>query len=209
MPMNKSYLSFKNIIDPFIAIILLIILSPLFVILAILIVIDSSGSPFFYHERIGKQFKPFKVIKLRTMVSNATSLGTGIFTNSEDPRITRVGKALRKYSLDELPQLINIAKGEMSFIGPRPPSLHHPYKINEYPKKFSARFLIKPGITGLAQINGRTNITWEKRFELDIKYLGQLSFQSDLDIIIKTIRSVIFKIDVYPHKDYIKNHHKK
>lgn len=171
--------------------------------------IDSKGGVFFMQERIGLNRKKFKIIKFRTMVKNAESIGTGIFTNRKDSRITNFGSFLRKYSLDELPQIFNVLKGEMSIVGPRPPVLFHPYKIDEYPEEYLERFSYKPGITGLAQISGRTNITWEERFSFDLIYINNYSIFLDWKILLVTVINIFYKAEVYPSEDYIKNNHKK
>jgi lipopolysaccharide/colanic/teichoic acid biosynthesis glycosyltransferase len=142
------------------------------------------------------------------MVKNAESTGTGIFTNKNDDRITNFGNFLRKYSLDELPQIFNVFKGEMSIVGPRPPVLFHPYKIDQYPEEYIKRFNFKPGITGLAQISGRTNITWEERFVFDLIYINNYSILLDVKILFTTVKNIFKKIEVYPSEEYIKNNHK-
>lgn len=188
----------KRFFDIFFAFIALILLAPLILLLMIIIVIDSPGRPFYLQDRLGYKTKVFKIIKLRTMKSGADQKGSGLFTNASDPRITKFGKFLREYSLDELPQLINILKGDMSFIGPRPPVPYHPYNINEYPEKYRKRFLKKPGISGLAQVSGRTNLSWPERLEYDLQYINDISFILDLRITLKTIKKLIWKEDVFP-----------
>ena len=130
----------KRFADLLFATILILLLSPIFLLLSICILIDSKGGVFFLQDRIGLNRKKFRIIKFRTMVKNAESTGTGIFTNKNDDRITNFGNFLRKYSLDELPQIFNVFKGEMSIVGPRPPVLFHPYKIDQYPEEYIKRF---------------------------------------------------------------------
>jgi undecaprenyl phosphate N,N'-diacetylbacillosamine 1-phosphate transferase len=154
--MYKSLI--KRLFDLIFAFLLLVFLLPISLILIILIILDSEGSAFYTQERIGYKGKSFWIIKLRTMKSNSEKSGSGLFTYKSDPRITRIGKILRNYSLDEFPQLINILKGDMSFVGPRPPVPYHPYRYENYPNEYKLRFDLKPGITGLAQISGRTNL---------------------------------------------------
>jgi len=193
--MYKSFI--KRIID---LIVLLIATIPLFVVgivIALFIKLDSKGSIFFKQKRLGKDGKVFEIYKFRTMVENAEQVGTGIFTSDKDPRITKIGNLLRKTSLDELPQVINIVKGEMSFVGPRPPVPYHPYKYKDYSKTQKLRFSVKPGITGMAQAYGRNTLSWDERIEYDVKYVNHISFLLDFKVVIKTILSVIRKEDIY------------
>src|SRR5690554_3546153 len=158
--MSKLRLGVKRFFDFVGALCGLIILSPVFLIIAILIRLDSKGPVFFTQERLGKNGKVFNIIKFRTMIVNAENLGEGLRVSTEDdPRITKVGKVLRATSLDELPQLINVVKGDMSLVGPRPPATYHPYDgyVN-YPDWAKKRFEMRPGITGLAQITVRNSV---------------------------------------------------
>ncbi len=188
----------KRLIDVIASFIGLVLLSPILLILACLIKFESKGPVLFKQKRLGKQGKEFLIFKFRTMVVGAENTGTGLFTDGNDPRITKTGRFLRKFSLDELPQFINILKGDMSLIGPRPPVPYHPYKFAEYPEEFKVRFLYRPGVTGLAQVNGRTNLTWTQRLELDKIYHEKFSFLLDLQIIFKTIWKIVRREDVYP-----------
>ncbi|WP_245809005.1 sugar transferase [Shouchella patagoniensis] len=187
----------KKTIDYFGSTVLVIVLSPFLLLIAILIKCESKGPIFFRQNRLGYKGETFKIFKFRTMQQGTEKAGTGIFTNENDPRITKIGKFLRKTSLDELPQLLNILKGEMSFIGPRPPVPYHPYNYEDYTTKQKKRFLVKPGITGLAQITGRNNLSWDERIEYDVKYVDNLSFKEDIRIVLKTIQSVVFKENIY------------
>lgn len=187
----------KRMID-LIALILIII--PVFfigIIVSVLISLESSGGIFFKQKRLGHNGNVFEVYKFRTMVQNAEKMGTGVFTSDQDPRITKFGHFLRKTSLDELPQIINILKGEMSFVGPRPPVPYHPYKYEEYSETQILRFTVKPGVTGMAQAYGRNTLTWDERIVYDVKYVRNLSFWLDIKIVIKTILSVIRKENIY------------
>ena len=143
--MDIVYLTIKRIIDFLFSLIILLILLPLFLVVAILIKLDSKGPVIFKQSRLGKDGNVFKVWKFRTMIDNAEKMGTGLTTAQNDPRITRVGKILRKTSIDELPQLINVLKGDMSFIGPRPAPVHHLKQYNENERQ---RLKVLPGITG-------------------------------------------------------------
>ena len=177
------------------SLILLVILLPLFVLISVIIIIDSGRPIFFLQDRRGKDGIIFQMIKFRTMIVNAERIGSGHYSFKDDPRITKTGKWLRKTSLDELPQLINILMGDMAFIGPRPVLVNHPYSINEYPDHYRARFDIKPGVTGWAQVNGRKTLAWDERLELDVEYVSKESFFFDIKIILKTISTIFNTTD--------------
>jgi undecaprenyl phosphate N,N'-diacetylbacillosamine 1-phosphate transferase len=208
MNIHTSQVIIKRIIDILASFILIIFFIPLFLIVSFLIITESNGLPIFTQKRIGLKRKIFRIIKFRTMINNAESIGTGIFTNKDDARITKIGRLLRKYSLDELPQLFNIFFGQMSFIGPRPPVPFFPYEVDNYPEEYIKRFDMRPGISGLAQISGRTNITWQERFVFDIEYVSSYSLILDAKIIFMTLIKIIKKDNIYPSSTYIKNHHK-
>jgi lipopolysaccharide/colanic/teichoic acid biosynthesis glycosyltransferase len=175
----------KPIIDFMSAIIGLIFLSPLFLIIAIAIKLDSRGPVFFLQKRIGKDFKIFTLIKFRSM---EVSKNLKVDSSRDMERVTRVGSFLRETSIDELPQLINILTGKMSFIGPRPLLVEYlPYYSIEQNK----RHYIRQGITGYSQTNGRNSIKWERRFEMDIDYVKDISLWLDLKILIKTIINLL------------------
>lgn len=187
----------KRLLDILLVMVFILPLLIIGILFSLLIRLDTKGKVFFKQERLGKNGKVFKIYKFRTMIENAEKVGTGIFTNDEDPRITKVGHLLRKTSLDELPQIINIVKGEMSFVGPRPPVTYHPYKYEDYDSEKVMRFNVKPGVTGLAQAYGRNTLTWDERIEYDVKYVKKVSFFLDCKIILKTIMSVIKKENIY------------
>jgi|SRR5690554_1528139 len=190
--MRKINLIIKRFIDVFGSLLGLIILSPLFIIIAVLIKLTSKGPVFFKQERLGKDGEKFKIIKLRTMVENSEQIGNGLFVlTEEDDRITKVGKILRKTSLDELPQLFNVLKGEMSLVGPRPPVTYHPYKIDEYDAYNIKRFEMCPGITGLAQIKLRNSGTWDERIKFDVEYVDKFNLILDIKILFITLISVL------------------
>ena len=184
----------KRLIDILVSSVGLIILSPLFALIALAIRINDKGPIFFSQERAGKNGRVFRVIKFRSMVVNAEKKGAGVFVEENDPRITRVGQVLRNYSLDELPQLINVFKGEMSLVGPRPTL---PYQMERYDERQWRRLLTKPGITGWAQVNGRSALTWPERIELDVWYVDNMSFWLDMRILVKTILVVLGKQGLY------------
>ena len=189
---------FKGLLDFILSLIATIILSPVMLIIAIAIKIDSKGPVFFLQERLGKNGKVFKIIKFRTMVVNAENIGDGLSIKSEnDDRITKVGKFLRKTSLDEIPQFINILKGEMSSIGPRPPATYFPHKIEDYPEFQLKRFDVKPGITGLAQVRVRNQATWDEKIEIDLEYISNITFINDLKIVFLTIKNILLHENIY------------
>ena len=188
---HKFYRNYgKRIIDIFFSCIMLLILWPVFLIIAILVKLDDQGSAIFVQERLTLNGRVFKMYKFRTMCVNAEKKGTGVYSFENDPRITRVGKILRKLSLDELLQLVNIFKGDMSFVGPRPILTYHPCKYEDYTEKEKEIFTIRPGITGWAQINGRNTVDWVQRFELNEWYVKNLSLKLDIKIVLKTFLQV-------------------
>lgn len=174
----------KVIFDYLFALILILFLWPVMVLIAFLIRIDTPGASVFTQKRVGKNGKEFLFYKFRSMIPQAEKKGNGIYCSEDDFRITRIGKYLRKYSLDELPQLFNILKGEMSFVGPRPTLAYQAEKYNAAQKR---RLEVKPGITGWAQVNGRNAIPWSKRIELDVWYIDHFSLWLDIKILFKTI----------------------
>ena len=180
--MGKQGSFIKRFSDIIISLFALIFTSPIFLLSAVAIKLESIGPVFFLHERSGLDGKPFKMIKFRGMIDNALNYGPGI-TQKNDPRITRVGKILRRTSIDELPQFINVLKGEMSIIGPRPEIINITSAYNEDQKKV---FQFLPGITGISQINGRQTLTPEERTAMEINYYSSETFIGDLKIFIKT-----------------------
>ena len=192
--MKKINLGIKRIFDIFASLIGLIILSPILALIAIAIKCDSKGPVFFLQERIGKVGKTFNIYKFRTMVINAESIGEGLICRDDcDPRITRMGKILRKTSLDELPQLINVLLGEMSIVGPRPQLVRDMVFMTKEQRR---RHKVTQGLTGLAQVSGRNNISWEEKLAYDQEYVKHITFLGDLKIIFKTIGNVLKKEDI-------------
>lgn len=181
--MYKSFI--KRFLDYLIALITFIIASPVFLFVTIFLTIANRGSAFFFQDRPGKNEKIFKVIKFKTMNEKKDSNGILL---SDAERLTPVGKFVRKTSLDEIPQLLNVIKGDMSLIGPRPLLVQY---LDRYSQEQKRRHNIRPGITGWAQVNGRNAISWEKKFELDVWYVDNISFTTDLKIIFMTIKKVL------------------
>ena len=159
--------------------------SPLLGLAALLIKLESRGPVFYRQRRVGLGGRPFELWKLRTMVPRAESMGHGIYIVPGDPRITRVGRFLRRFSLDELPNLINVARGEMAIVGPRPTVQE---QVDRYTERQCRRLEVKPGITGWAQVNGRTSLPWPERIELDVWYVEHRSALLDLKILARTVR---------------------
>jgi len=193
----------KRCFDIMIALFAIIFLLPVFLICTIWIIIDSKGPIFFKQERLTKKGKIFRMIKFRSMIVNAEKLGTGLFNYENDPRVTKCGKFLRDHSLDELPQLFNVLKGDMSIVGPRPCVV---YELGDYDtlnKRFKKRFEVIAGITGLAQVQGRNELPWDEKADLDNLYIDLLKkwgILLDIKIIIQTIINVFKKEKIYEKK---------
>lgn len=181
---------FKRVFDIIVSAILLIILSPMLLLISLFIFIESGSPVIFTQERIGKGEKIFKIRKFRTMTDARDACGDSL---PDTERVTKIGKFLRKTSLDEIPELWCILKGEMSFVGPRPlPESYLPYFTEEEAK----RHTVRPGLTGLAQINGRNLISWEEKFKYDLEYISDISFKNDMIIAWKTFIKVIKQEDI-------------
>jgi lipopolysaccharide/colanic/teichoic acid biosynthesis glycosyltransferase len=172
-------------LDVVIAGLLLLLASPLLVLAAVAIRLESRGPVFYRQQRIGRDGESFELWKLRTMVRGAESMGAGIYIVEGDTRITRVGRLLRRFSLDELPNLINVMRGEMAIVGPRPTVRE---QVDRYTERQRRRLEVKPGITGWAQINGRASLPWPDRIELDVWYVEHRSLRLDIRILMKTAR---------------------
>lgn len=184
------YSIFKRTIDFIIAGVALIVLSPFLLITAILIKLDSNGPVIFKQERLGKNGVPFKIWKFRSMCVGAEKQGTGVYSYKGDARITKVGKIIRATSIDELPQLVNILKGDMALIGPRPALTYHPWPYEQYTEHQKHMFDVLPGVTGWAQVNGRKEVPWPERIELNVWYAKNMSLWLDLKIFFMTIFKV-------------------
>ena len=186
----------KRILDILFSGLMLLVLWPLLLIIAALVKLGDSGPAIFVQERLTLGGRVFKMYKFRTMCVDAEKKGTGAYSFGNDPRITKVGSVLRKLSLDELMQLINIFKGDMSFVGPRPILTYHPCKYEEYTEEEKTVFTVRPGITGWAQVNGRNSVDWVKRFELNEWYVQNVSLMLDIKIVVKTVVQVFSGKDV-------------
>jgi lipopolysaccharide/colanic/teichoic acid biosynthesis glycosyltransferase len=171
--------------DVVLAAALFVLTLPLLVLAAVAIRLESRGPVFYRQLRVGRGGEPFELWKLRTMVPGAESMGAGIYVLEGDPRITRMGRLLRRFSLDELPNLVNVLKGDMAIVGPRPTVQE---QVDRYTDRQRRRLEVKPGITGWAQINGRTSLSWPERIELDVWYVENRSLRLDVRILLKTAR---------------------
>lgn len=190
---TRAYLWLKGVMDRYLALVLLVALAPVLLILAFRIRRDSPGPALFAQRRAGLRGKPFTFYKFRTMRSDADPFGDSP-ESGQDPRLTPIGRRLRESSLDELPQLINVVRGQMSLVGPRPLFVQ---QIPEWSARHRARLLVKPGITGYAQIRGRASIPIEQKLELDVEYVQNLSLSADLCVLWQTLRSVARRDDLY------------
>ena len=194
---NTTQLVVKRITDILLACLLLVVLSPLMLTVAVLIRLTSKGPVLFRQERAGLNHRKFQMIKFRSMVDNAelqradlealNEVDGPIFKIRDDPRITPFGRLLRRYSIDELPQLLNVLKGDMSLVGPRP---HPTEEVAKYTWHHRRRLSVKPGLTGLAQVSGRSELNWEDAVELDLTYIDTWSLAKDIWILLKTLRAV-------------------
>lgn len=187
---NKPYLKIKKSLDITLSIIGLIVLSPILLLTAIIIKLESRGPVLFKQDRLGLDGKIFKIYKFRSMYEGAETRGSGQYSFKGDPRVTKVGKFIRATSIDELPQFFNILKGEMSIIGPRPTLTYHPWSFEKYTEEQLKRFDVLPGVTGWAQMHGRKEPRWEDRMALDAYYVDNLCFKLDFKILCMTVHHV-------------------
>jgi lipopolysaccharide/colanic/teichoic acid biosynthesis glycosyltransferase len=178
----------RRIFDVTVSALALLILSPVLAVAIVAIRLESPGHPIYRQRRIGRGGEPFDMIKLRTMVSGAEQMGAGLAVDDGDSRITRSGRFLRRTSLDEVPNLVNVLRGEMSIIGPRPTV---PVQVNQYTDRQRGRLAVRPGITGWAQVNGRASLPWPERIELDLEYVRRRSIALDLRILWLTVRMLV------------------
>ena len=191
--MYKNFL--KRLFDLIVSGLAILVLIVPMLIIALIIKIDSKGPVFFKQTRIGRGGKEYQMLKFRTMCVGAEQMGTGVYSNKGDSRVTKVGKILRATSLDELPQLFNVFVGDMAIIGPRPPLTYHPWPIDEYTEEQKRMFEVRPGITGWAQVNGRKTVEWNKRIELNVWYVDNVSLWLDIKIFFLTIVKIFKNSD--------------
>jgi lipopolysaccharide/colanic/teichoic acid biosynthesis glycosyltransferase len=184
----------KRALDLVGATVVLVVTSPLMALAAIMIRLETPGHPLYRQRRVGMDGRPFEIHKFRTMVDGAEYVGAGLAVNEGDPRITRVGHVLRRWSLDELPNLLNVVRGEMSLVGPRPTVQ---VQVDQYTPHQRRRLEVKPGITGWAQVNGRTSLPWNERIELDVWYVEHRTLALDLRILLRTVRLVFEGYGLY------------
>lgn len=203
---KKIYLTFKNNFDNIFALLFLLLFFPFFILISILIKLSSRGPVFFFHKRIGKNKKEFNCIKFRTMHPEASDILENLLSKNDyirdefqknhklknDPRITIIGKFLRKTSLDEIPQFFNVLKGEMSIVGPRPIVSE---ELEKYGESIDKVFSVRPGITGLWQVSGRNNLSYKKRVYLDNLYVNKFNIIMDIEIIVRTFGVILFPMD--------------
>jgi lipopolysaccharide/colanic/teichoic acid biosynthesis glycosyltransferase len=177
-----------RVFDVIVASAALVVLSPLLLVAAVAIKLGSSGPVLYRQRRIGLGGRPFEMLKLRTMVEGSDPVGIGTAVTSDDPRVTGIGRFLRRTSLDEIPNLINVLRGDMAIVGPRPTI---PAQVDDYTPRQRRRHEVRPGITGWAQVQGRAGIPWEERIELDIEYVERRSAGLDLRILARTMRLLV------------------
>ena len=185
----------KRLLDIILAALALILLSPLMLGAALAVKLSSSGPVIFKQKRLVRNGKEFNFYKFRSMVVNAEKTGSGVYSGKSDPRVTKVGRILRATSIDELPQLFNILKGDMALIGPRPPLTYHPWPIGDYTDFQRHMFDVRPGITGWAQTHGRKDVEWHRRIELNVWYVEHVSLLLDLRIFFLTFFKVFTNAD--------------
>lgn len=186
------YLRFwKRFLDILLSLLALAILWPLMLSVAAIIKLTSPGPVLFRQQRLGRNGKTFSIYKFRSMKVNAEHTGSGVYSKKGDPRVTKIGKILRATSIDELPQLVNILRGDMSIVGPRPPLTYHPWPIEEYSEEQRHMFDVRPGITGWAQVNGRKGVEWHRRIQLNVWYTQNASLALDVKILCMTVLKVL------------------
>ena len=184
----------RRLFDIAVASVALVVTSPVLIAAIVAIRLETPGHPIYRQRRIGKDGRPFDMLKLRTMVAGAESIGSGLAVNEGDPRITRVGALLRRFSIDELPNLVNVLRGEMAIVGPRPTVQ---VQVLQYTERQRGRLAVKPGLTGWAQVNGRASLKWDERIELDLWYIEHRSWRLDLRILLRTARIIVAGEGIY------------
>lgn len=195
MKKKPVYSLFKRLFDIVCSTLAIIVFAIPMLIVAIAIKCDSKGPVLFKQERIGLHGKVFKILKFRSMCVGAEQQEGGVYSGKGDKRVTKIGKFLRASSLDELPQFFNVFKGDMSFIGPRPPLTYHPWPLEQYTEEQKRMFEVRPGITGWAQVNGRKGVEWNKRIKLNVWYVDHISLWLDIKILFMTVFKVFSNAD--------------
>lgn len=201
--MYKLNLFIKRLFDLVSSGLLALLLAPLWIVVVIAIKADSEGPVFFKQERRTKNGRVFNMLKFRSMVVNAEKMGTGLFNYEKDPRVTKVGRFLRNSSIDELPQLFNILKGDMSVVGPRPCVTYELGDFDTLNKRYKKRFEVKAGLTGLAQVKGRNDISWDDKVGYDNQYVDEfkrIGVLADIKILCESVIKVFKKEDIYENK---------
>lgn len=181
----------KRAIDMLLSLIALIVLSPLLLITALAVKISSPGPVLFKQRRLGLHGKEFIMYKFRSMRVGAEHTGSGVYSGKGDPRVTAVGRFIRKSSIDELPQCINVLKGDMAIVGPRPPLTYHPWPVEQYTEEQFHMFDVRPGITGWAQVHGRKGVEWHERIKMNVWYTQHVSLALDIKILFMTVFKVL------------------
>lgn len=185
----------KRLLDILLSLIGIILTAIPMLIIALAVKLDSQGPVLFRQPRIGMNGRVFNILKFRSMCVGAEKTGSGVYSGKNDTRVTKIGNILRKTSLDEIPQLINVLKGEMSIVGPRPPLTYHPWPYDQYDKEQLRMFEVRPGITGWAQVNGRKEVEWHKRIVLNVWYVDNMSLALDCKIMLLTVIKVFTNAD--------------
>ena len=181
----------KRVLGVLVSLTVLILLSPLLLITALAVKLTSPGPVLFKQQRLGLHGKEFTIYKFRSMTVGAEHTGSGVYSGKGDSRVTTIGRFIRKTSIDELPQCINVLKGDMAIVGPRPPLTYHPWPIDQYTEEQFHMFDVRPGITGWAQVNGRKTVEWPHRIELSVYYARNLSLAFDIKILALTVLKVL------------------
>lgn len=200
---DRRDLIWKRALDVIISLSMLVTLFPFFVLIALAIKLQSAGPVFFKSERVGINGRRFVLLKFRSMINGAINIGLGVETSKDDFRITRIGRFLRHWSLDELLQLINILKGEMSLVGPRPAL---PHQVEKYSGFETKRLEMRPGVTGWAQVNGRNLLSWKERIQLDVWYVQNWYFWLDFKILFMTIKVILTGEGLYGKEGMVKDY---
>ena len=181
----------KRVIDTTISIVAMIVLSPILFVVALAIKFTSPGPILFKQQRLGLHGKEFTIYKFRSMAVGTERTGSGVYSEKDDPRVTKIGKFIRATSIDELPQLINIIVGDMAIVGPRPPLTYHPWPIEQYTEEQFHMFDVRPGITGWAQVHGRKGVEWHERIKMNVWYTLHISLALDIKILFMTVFKVL------------------